>query len=68
MVIEQIVQQYPKKYLMARLGLHRPTRSSFERGERLAIEITPIRVLPQGFSSQPGVAAPNLAGVRITVG
>jgi hypothetical protein len=68
MIVEQIIKDYPKKYLMARLGLHRPTKSSFARGERVAIQITPVQVLPQGFSSQPGAAAPNLAGMRINHG
>jgi hypothetical protein len=64
-VVEQIIKDYPKKYLMARLGLHRPTKLSFARGERVAIQITPIQVLPQGFSSQPGSPAPNLAGMPV---
>ena len=68
MVVEQIVKDYPKKYLMARLGFHRPTKSSFERGERLAIMITPLEALPQGFSSQPGAPAPNLAGASVNLG
>ena len=67
MVVEQIIKDYPKKYLMARLGLHRPTKSSFERGERLAIKITPLEALPQGFSSQPGAPAPNLTGVPVNL-
>jgi len=67
MVIEQIIKDYPKKYWMARLGLHRPTKSSFERGERLAIKIMPIEALPHGFSSQPGAPAPNLAGVPVNL-
>jgi general stress protein 26 len=68
MVVEQIIKDYPKKYLMARLGLHRPTKSSFARGERVAVQITPIQVLPQGFSSQPGAPAPNLAGMPVNHG
>ena len=68
MVVEQIIKDYPKKYLMARLGLHRPTKASFERGERLAIKITPLEALPQGFSSQPGAPAPNLAGASLNLG
>lgn len=67
-VVEQIIKDYPKKYLMARLGLHRPSKSSFERGERLAIKITPIQALPQGFSSQPGAPAPNCAGMPANLG
>jgi len=61
-VIDQIVDDYPKKYLMARLGLHRPTKRSFERGERLAIKITPIHRFPDGFTAQAGAPAPALAG------
>jgi hypothetical protein len=67
-VVEQIIRDYPRKYLMARLGLHRPTRSSFERGERLAIRITPIQALPQGFRSQPGAPAPNLEIPQVDLG
>jgi hypothetical protein len=63
MVIEQIIRDYPKKYLMARLGLHRPTQSGFERGERLAIKITPVQALPLDFRSRPGALAPRLADV-----
>jgi general stress protein 26 len=60
--IKQIAEDYPKKYLLARLGLHRPTTESFAKGERLAIEITPVRDLPEGFTSQPGTPAPALEG------
>jgi hypothetical protein len=63
-VVNQIVADYPKKYLMARLGLHRPTPQNFDQGERVAIEITPTRDLPDGFSSQPGTPAPSLEGQR----
>jgi hypothetical protein len=68
MVVEQIIRDYPKKYLMARLGIHRPATSSFARGERVAIQITPIHPLPQGFSSQPGAPAPKLAGPPVNHG
>ncbi|MBV8770774.1 MAG: pyridoxamine 5'-phosphate oxidase family protein [Deltaproteobacteria bacterium] len=61
-VIEQIVKDFRRKYLMARLGFHRPTTSSFERGDRLAIKVTLCRVLPDGFMSQPGAPAPSVAG------
>jgi hypothetical protein len=63
MVVDQIIKDYPRKYLMAWLGLHRPTKLSFERGERLAIKIIPLRALPLGFRSQPGAPAPNIADV-----
>lgn len=58
-VIHAIVEDYPQKYLMARLGFHRPTAESFAKGERLAIRITPIRDLPGDFLSQPGTPAPH---------
>jgi len=67
MGVEQIIKDYPKKYWMAWLGLHRPTKSNFEQGERLAIKIMPIEALPQGFISQPGAPAPNLAGVPVNL-
>ncbi len=64
MTVQEIVENFPKKYLMAWLGLHRPTRSSFASGGRVAIEITPLRLLPHGFRSQPGAPAPSLTGLR----
>lgn len=65
MMVDRIIKDYPKKYWMAWLGLHRPTKSSFEQGERLAIKITPVFSLPQDFSSRPGTAVPNLASTSI---
>jgi hypothetical protein len=62
LVLEQIIKDYPRKYWMAWLGLHRPTKSSFERGQRLAIRVTPVRALPEGFCLQPGAPIPSLAG------
>lgn len=62
-IARQIVQDYPKRYLMARLGLHTPTQAMFDKGEILAIKITPVRGLPKGFASRPGTPAPSLDGV-----
>jgi hypothetical protein len=59
-VERQIIQDYPKKYLMARFGFHRPTQEMFDQGEILSIVITPVRDLPDGFVSQPGTPAPSL--------
>jgi hypothetical protein len=61
-VIRSIVEDYSQKYLIARLGFHRPTPESFSKGERLAIRITPVRDLPEGFFSKPGTPAPHLDG------
>jgi hypothetical protein len=59
-VSHQIVEDYPRRYLMARLGLHRPTQEMFDKGQILSIVITPVRDLPDGFKSQPGTPAPRL--------
>lgn len=55
----KIVDEYPKRYLMARLGLYRPTQEMFDKGQILAITIMPVRDLPEGFASEPGTPAPS---------
>ena len=37
-VSRQIVEEYPKRYLMARLGLYRPTQEMFDKGQILSIK------------------------------
>jgi len=64
-VTKQIVKDYPRKYLLARLGLHRPRQERFDAGEILAIEITPIRDLPDGFTGNPGSPAPSISGTEL---
>ena len=59
-VPRQIVEDYPKRYLMARFGLNRPTQEMFDKGRVLPIIITPVRDLPEGFASQPGTPAPAI--------
>src|SRR5690242_14162767 len=61
-VIRQIVDDYPKKYLLARFGFHKPTQDMFKTGAVVSIVITPVRDLPEGFLSQPGTPAPVLVG------
>jgi hypothetical protein len=63
-VPRQIVDDYPKRYLMARLGLHRPTQEMFEKGQILAISNHPVRDLPEGFASRPGTLAPSIDSER----
>ena len=58
--MHQIVEDFPKRYLMARLGLHTPTQAMFDQDKILAIVITPVRDLPDGFKPQPGTPAPGL--------
>jgi hypothetical protein len=61
-VAHQIVKDYPKRYLMARLGMHTPTQEMFDKGQIIPITIRPIRDLPEGFASQPGKPAPSSGG------
>ena len=58
-VIEKIVEDFPKRYMAARMGFHKPTAESFTTGDRIAIRITPTRDLPDGFTSDPGKPAPQ---------
>jgi phosphatidylglycerophosphate synthase len=59
-VTKRIADDYPRKYLLARLDFHRPRQERFDAGEILAIKITPIRDLPEGFGSEPGGRAPSI--------
>jgi len=59
-VLQRIVEDFPKRYVEARLGFHKPTLESFDKGDRLAIDITPVRDLPKGFASKPGTPAPSV--------
>lgn len=63
--IKQIVTDYRRKYLLARLGFHRPRQERFDAGEILAIEITPIRDLPDGLAAKPGSRAPSISGTEL---
>ena len=67
-VITRIVEDYPKKYLLARFGFHKPNQEMFTEGRIVAIKITPVRDLPDGLVSAPGTQAPELgdAGVSRT--
>jgi general stress protein 26 len=58
-VLNRIITDYPEKYLMARVGLFRPSQEKFDEGKVVAIKITPVRDLPD-FVSQPGTPAPSL--------
>jgi hypothetical protein len=60
-VTSHIEQDYPKKYWMAWVGLHRPSAERFAHGEIVAIKITPLRDLPSGFASAPGTPAPKVS-------
>jgi general stress protein 26 len=59
-VIDKILKDFRQKYWQDRVFGWGPSRSVFERGEELAIKITPVRDLPDGFSSAPGTPPPPL--------
>jgi hypothetical protein len=54
------VDDHLHRYLLARLGFHRPTREMFDRGWILAVGLAPVRDLPDGFASSPGMPAPSV--------
>lgn len=55
-----VLNEYPKKYLLARVGFARPTRAKLDSGQIVVIRVEPIRDFPEGFTSQPGTPAPQL--------
>lgn len=57
---EQVIEQYPKKYLLARIGFSRPTRAKLDSGRIVVIRLQPRRDLPDAFQSEPGKPAPSL--------
>jgi general stress protein 26 len=59
-VINRIITDYPDRYLLARVGLFRPSQEKFDKGSVIAIKITPVHDLPN-FVTQPGTPAPSLA-------
>lgn len=56
----KILTDFRQKYLQNRLLGMGPSRGEFESGEQLAIKITPVRDLPDGFTSSPGSPPPQL--------
>jgi hypothetical protein len=57
---DQVIAEYPKKYLLARIGFARPSRAKLDSGQIVVIRISPARDLPDGFQSAPGTPAPTL--------
>jgi len=57
---DQVIAEYPKKYLLAWVGFARPSRAKLDRGQIVVIRISPTRDLPDGFQSAPGTPAPLL--------
>ncbi len=59
-VEDEMIKQIPGKYFLARIGLFGPKRSKFDSGKIVTVRISPVRDLPDGFQSQPGMPAPPL--------
>ncbi len=57
---DEVIAEYPRKYLLARIGFARPSRVKLDRGQIVVIRISPARDLPEGFQSAPGTPAPAL--------
>jgi general stress protein 26 len=57
---DKILDDFRKKYWQNRVMGVGPSRSRFESGERVAIKITPVRDLQDGFKSAPGTPPPPL--------
>jgi general stress protein 26 len=56
----KILADFRQKYLQNWLFGMGPSQAEFENGEQLAIKITPVRDLPEGFTSAPGTPPPPL--------
>jgi general stress protein 26 len=57
---DKILTDFRQKYLRNWLLGTGPSRAEFESGELVAIKITPVRDLPDGFTSAPGTQPPAL--------
>jgi general stress protein 26 len=57
---DKILKDYRQKYWRNRVMGVGPSRAKFNSGEVLAIKITPVRDLRDGFTSQPGSAPPPM--------
>jgi general stress protein 26 len=58
-VEDMMIEQIPKRYWLARIGLFAPKRAEFDAGKIVTIRIVRERDLPDGFRSQPGAPAPG---------
>jgi general stress protein 26 len=63
-VVNKILTDFSNKYWQNRVLGIGPSRSGFDSGERIAIRITPVRDLPDDFTSASGTPAPPLEAAR----
>jgi general stress protein 26 len=57
---DKILKDFQQKYWLNRVAGVGPSRARFDTGERVAIKITPVRDLQDGFGSEPGLAPPPM--------
>ena len=57
---DKILKDFREKYWQNRVMGVGPSRARFDSGERIAIKITPVRDLQDGFTSEPGSAPPSI--------
>lgn len=57
---DQVIEDYPHKYFLARMGFAKPSREKIDDNQICVIRITPVRDLPDGFKNEPGTPAPKL--------
>lgn len=62
--VSKILADFHNKYWENRVMGVGPSRARFDSGERIAIKITPLRDLPDGFTSAPGTPAPPVEAAR----
>jgi general stress protein 26 len=56
----KILKDFRAKYFANRVLGVGPSRAKFDKGDTVAIKITPVRDLPDGFASSPGTRPPPL--------
>jgi general stress protein 26 len=59
-VEDKILKDYREKYFANRMMGVGPSRDKFDSGKVIAIKITPVRDLQDGFTSQPGTPPPSM--------
>ena len=59
---DEVIEEYPRKYILARVGFAKPTREKIDDNRICVIRITPVRDLADGFKNEPGTPAPKIDG------
>jgi general stress protein 26 len=57
---DKILKDFRAKYWQNRVMGVGPSRAKFDSGDRIAIKITPVRDLQDGFTSKPGTPPPAM--------